>query len=309
MNPEWKSGLVRTFVWHPNSLRCALALVNDLIYVYSADHKRPMNHITCVKNVHQRRISSMCWHPKLDDVLVVACRDKILIWRFECLSTNVAQSSPALVKAESSSTRQQPSLQIVNTHLQSPITSLAFNMNGNMLVSCSPRNASLSLCRFDDKCQLIKIESIRMKQLSSLIHLPQLTSLQWSPDGQRLLALTTVRHKPICVFESIKWSYKFWTFPCEHNQQLCQTAVWSRPNGMILLFVPKQSSKVYALTFYDQAEADDVGGCSSDKCTLVLDTRQFFDQNDITFMPIIRQMCWDSKSTKLVVSFHGKKID
>lgn len=250
----------------------------------------------------------MCWHPKLDNVLVVACRDKILIWRFESLSTNVVQSSPALlaqVKAESLSTRQQPSLQIVNTHLQSPITSLAFNMNGNMLVSCSPRNASLSLCRFDDKCQLAKIESIRMKQLSSLIHLPQLTSLQWSPDGRRLLALTTLRSKPICVFESIKWSYKFWTFPPEHNRQLCQTAVWLRPNGMIMLFVPKQSSKIFALTFYDRAEADDVGGGSSDQCTLILDTRQFFNQDGITSLPIIHQLCWDIKCTKLVVSFQG----
>lgn len=278
MNPSWKSNTIRAFAWHSKSLRCALALINDLIYVYAGDINGPINHIVCLKNIHQRKISVICWHPIRDDILVVACKEKILIW--------------SLLSDMSKFKLDSGKCQVIDSMIQSPITSLAFNDTGDQLVACSPRNSSLSIIKFENP---IKTQVVRK------LFLPQFTSLNWCPGQTRLFVHTTM--PKVCLFESKQWSYKCWPLP-DKKYELCQTSAWSRPSGRILLFVPRYCSKIYALTFYDQAVAGDVGGHTSNKPIVVLDTRQ--QSNSKQYENIIHQICWNSSSTILGVSFQGK---
>lgn len=277
-NLDWHSGLIRTFEWHPNSLRCALALTNDLIYIYSADEHRPLNYVCCLKNIAQKRVSSLAWHPKRDDVLIVACENRILLWKL--------QSNLKDFKVDISC------LKTICTRLSSPIVSVAFDLEGNSLVACSPRNSSLAVIKFDDKLDYTVHRETKL-------FFSQFTSLLWSPDKTRLLAHTTTNK--ICILEKLTWSYRCWK---SNLDSLCHTSVWSRPSGKILLFTPKESSKVFAVIFYDKAEAGDVGG-GPDCSTLVLDTSEQHFGEDIHLGVCINQLAWDRNSTCLAISFQG----
>lgn len=283
VNLDWNNGLIRAFEWHPTSLRCAMALVNDLIYIYSADLQRPLNHICCLKNLAQKRISSMAWHPKQDNILAVASENRVLIWS---LQSDIQHFKPDADKC----------LQIIDSKLSSPVTSIVFDAEGNTLVACSPRNSSLSIITFNwSSLEPVKNCSIRLLRhpLSS-----QLTSLKWSPDKRRLLAHTT--SQKIRVFENLQWSSKCWH---SNLTSICQTSCWSRPSGRILLYAAKNSSQIYALTFYDKAEAGDVGG-SRDKSYLLLDTTEphFPEQQLGTH---ISDIAWDDNSSRLAILFKG----
>lgn len=279
------NGQIRAFEWHPTVLRCAMALVNDLVYVYSADEKRPLNHICCLKNLAQKRISSMAWHPKRDDILAIASERKILLW---FLQSDLQHFKPDVQKC----------LQVVDAKLPSPIISIVFDVEGNKLIACSPRSSSLSIITFDWTSFQ---QPGKLNYTVRLVRVPftsQFTSLQWSPDKSRLLARTT--SNTIRIFESLQWSSKCWK---SNLTAQCQTTCWSQPSGRILLFSPKQSSKVYALTFYDKAESGDVGG-SPDNSVLILDSAEPHF-NDTELGVHIQQIVWDRNSTRLAISFQG----
>ena len=282
-NLNWKSGLIRAFEWHSASLRCALALVNDLVYIYSADLKRPLYYICCLKNTAQKRISSMAWHPKRDDILAISSEHKILLW---FLKSDLQNFKPDIQKC----------LQVIDLKIRSPITSIVFDYEGNTLIACSPRSSSLSVITFDWSIES-KEKSYSVRRIRVAFTSP-LTSLLWSPDKRRLLAHTT--SKKIRIFENFQWSSKYWT---SNFSSFCQASCWSRPSGRILLFVQKDSSKIFALTFYDKAEANDVGG-SPDKSVLLLDTTKSHFP-DCSLGAKIQQIVWDRNSTRLAVTFRG----
>ncbi|KAI2798177.1 hypothetical protein BLOT_013295 [Blomia tropicalis] len=251
-NLDWKNGLIRAFEWHPSSLCCSMSLSNDLIYVYSADTHRPINHICCLKNMEQKRISSMAWHPKRSDILAVSSQSKILFWSIE--------SDMNQFKADA-----QKCLNVVDSKLPSPLTSIVFHPEGNTLVACSPRSSSISIISFNWNSTDNPIKNCKVR-LVMIPFCPRFTTLKWSPDKRRLLVHTT--SNKMVVFENLQWSSKSWK---SNLSSYVQSSVWSKPNGRIVLFVAKNSSKVYAMTFYDDAEAGDVGG-SPDNSVLLLDT-------------------------------------
>lgn len=280
-NLDWKSGLIRAFEWHPNSLRCALALSNDLIYVYSADNQRPHTYICCLKHVLQKKVSAIAWHPKRDDILVVACENRILLWT---LQSDMKDFKPDIC-----------CFKTISTRLSSPIVSIVFDSDGKTLVACSPRNSSIAVIKFDDTLAYTVHRETKL-------FFSQFTSFLWSPDQTRLLAHTTTNK--LCILENKLWSYRCWK---SNLDTLCQSSVWSRPTGKILLFVPKNSSKIFSLIFYDKAEAGDVGG-GPDNSTLLLDTSEQHFGSDVELGLIINQIIWDKNSTRLVVSFQGSLI-
>jgi len=282
-NLDWKNGLIRCFEWHPSSLRCAIALVNNLVYIYSADLQRPINHICCLKNMAQKQISSMAWHPIRDDILAVASENKILLWFLQSDLQNFKPDS-------------QKCLQIIDSKLPSPLTSIVFDAVGRTLIVCSPLSSSLSVITFEGELQ-----QSSKNYVIRLIRVPfssQFTSLSCSPDKKRVLACMT--SKKIRIFENMQWSSKCWK---SNISSLCQASCWSKPSGRILLFAAKNSSKIFALTFYDKAEAGDVGG-DLDNSVLLLDTTEshFADFELGTF---IQSLAWDRNSTRLAVSFKG----
>ncbi|KAJ6223376.1 hypothetical protein RDWZM_001921 [Blomia tropicalis] len=284
-NLDWKNGLIRAFEWHPSSLCCSMSLSNDLIYVYSADTHRPINHICCLKNMEQKRISSMAWHPKRSDILAVSSQSKILFWSIE--------SDMNQFKADA-----QKCLNVVDSKLPSPLTSIVFHPEGNTLVACSPRSSSISIISFNWNSTDNPIKNCKVR-LVMIPFCPRFTTLKWSPDKRRLLVHTT--SNKMVVFENLQWSSKSWK---SNLSSYVQSSVWSKPNGRIVLFVAKNSSKVYAMTFYDDAEAGDVGG-SPDNSVLLLDTAdQHFSDNQLGIN--IHTLAWDRSSSCLAISFKDK---
>lgn len=278
-NPKWKDGLLRCFEWHPVSIRCALSLVNDLIYVYSADARRPFTHICCLKNAAQRNVSALAWHPIRDDFLIVASENRILTWT---LASNLKDFKVEVDKC----------LRVIRTRY-SPITSIVFNKDGSQIFACTPRTSSLLVINLD----LISLEVIQPIQLINTWFASPLVSLCLSPDNSRLLAHTTSNR--IRIFENKQWSSKCWSSNLEN---MCSTACWSTLGGRFLLYASKYTSKVYALTFYDKATEGDVGG-GPDKSTLILDTLE--PHFDVHLGAEIQQLAWDENSTRLAISFNG----
>lgn len=262
-------------------------MTNDIVYVYAADLHKPLNHICCLQNFHQKNVSFLAWHPVRDDVLAVATSSKIIVW---LISTDLKN-----FKVDS-----EKCLRILDVHCNMPFTGLAYSNDGNSLFACSPRTSSLLHVKFDPSSKdLKKYSHDWIRNVLS----PPLTSLLVSPDNTRILALTT--SNTLLMLENIAWSSKFWSCNLA-DDQYCQTSCWSKPHGRILLYTPTSSSKVYAYTFFDKAEAGDVGG-GPDKSILVLDTSvPLFDE--VQLGKVIHHLVWNRDSSILAVSFKGTYI-
>lgn len=247
----------------------------------------------------------MAWHPKREDLLAVAVSEsgRLLLWTLQ------ADLQQQTFKAADTS----KCLQIVDCRLPGPVTSIVFDSEGKRLIACSPRSSSLSIVTFED--DLKKGISVRLvRQPFST----QMTTLAWSPDNRRLLALMTTGGK-LKIYESLQWSSKCWRaanqkqngndsiFSTSTSSVIVQTAVWSRPSGRILLYAAKGSSQIYALPFYDKAEAGDVGGGPADSSLLLLDTADgsHLGPEQEPLGTAIQSIVWDRSSRRLAVLFEG----
>lgn len=254
--------------------------MNDLIYVYSADARRPFTHICCLKNAAQRNVSALAWHPVRDDFLIVASENRILAWT---LASNMKDFKVEVDKC----------LRVIRTRY-SPITSIVFNKDGSQIFACTPRTSSLLVINL----QPTSLELIQPIQLVHTWLASPMVSICLSSDNARLLAHTTSNR--IRIFENNQWSSRCWS---SNLVDRCSTACWSSLGGRFLLFASKHTSQVYALTFYDKACDGDVGG-GPDKSTLVLDTLE--PHFDVRLGAEIQQLAWDRSSTRLAISFNGK---
>lgn len=321
-NPRWSEGLIRAFEWHPSSLRCALALVNDLIYVHSADARRPLTHIVVLKNLAQKGVTAMAWRPgKLSrssaegggHLLAVATAHsgRLLLWT---LSEELATTAGAFKASDTSRC-----LQVVDSRLPGPVTSIAWDGEGRRLVACSPRSSSLAVLTFEgedskdkDSSSSSSNKKISVRLVRQLLPpLVQLTSVHWAPDGRRLLALpTTGKAARLKIYESLQWSSKSWRWSSTSSTSsspsvAVHTAAWSRPSGRILLYAERHCSRIHALTFYDKAEEGDVGGGhAASPGLLLLDTAEVnFGAGHPTLGTAIQSIAWDKGSRRLAVLF------
>ncbi|XP_054154408.1 aladin-like [Oppia nitens] len=265
---DWKKGLIRTFEWHPEGLKCAVCHINDCIYIYSANTSL----IALLKHINQSKVMAMSWSPTREEILVVCCQSAIIIWTVD---SNSQQLRP---KSES--------IRIINKGFKSPLTDLSFDPSGQFLVACSPQSSMLYIIDID---KLSIDKTIRRFGVC-------FTRLFWSPDGNRLMTSTTGHY--ICVFETKNWSSAKWS---ENFSDICQTACWSRPNGRILLFTSRDNPTVFAIPFYDSPQPNDVGGTR--KCLEVLDLSERQFPNGVKVGGNIHQMIWDKNSERLAISF------
>ena len=268
---DWRNGLIRAFEWHPNRVKCAVCLINDSIYIYSADNSlSPL-----LKHSLQTKVTALSWSPQREDLLAVSCETGVLIWTIDPKVRQYRLSNDCL--------------QVISAGISSPLTDMKFNPSGQYLIGCSPQSSKLMVINTESDVKEVK--SIRCFGNC-------FTKLFWSPDGNRLFTSTTSNH--IRVFETNGWSSGKWM---ENFSEICQTGCWSRPDGRILLVAPRNSLSVFAIPFYDSPKPKDVGG--SRVMYQVLDICEHEFPNGVKIGGSIHQMIWDKNSERLVISFKG----
>ena len=266
---DWKNGLIRAFEWHPNCVKCAVCLINDSIYIHCSDN----SFVPLLKHSLQTKVTALSWSPNREDLLAVSCESVVLLWTIDPNSKQYRLSSDCL--------------QVINNCISSPLTDVKFDPRGQFLSVCSPQSSKLILINTETK----QVKSIRSFGTC-------FAKLFWSPDGSRLL--TSITSKYIRVFETKSWSSAKWT---QNFNDICQTACWSRPNGRLLLVVPRNSVIVYAIAFYDSPQPKDVGG--SHVLHQVLDVSEHEFPNGVKVGGSVHQMVWDKNSERLAISFKG----
>lgn len=269
---DWQDGIIRAFSWQLKCVRCAVALSNNLIYIYSQDPNiKQLNH--CL----QKHITDLTWHPVNEDVLAVGCQSVVLIW----VNDPQEQSSRSYVCSH-----------VIKTGIPTPVTSVAFSLNGEWLGICSPLSSRILLYKDLDNKNIQPIAKKIGRYWSGV------TRLLWSPDNIRLLTLTT--SNLIHVFENEAWSSKKF---CEQMNEACQVACFSKPNGRILLFCSKNDTNIYSLFFDDKAKAYDVGGSNS--FIHVLDVSEKVLDNGVKVGGRVHDIIWDQHGERLAISFKG----
>lgn len=78
---------IKCMSWHPESLLLALAHRQDVIFLFDMVSSRWMNFN--LADERQRGIQCMQWAPKLDNVLVVGCKDGFCLWLVNSLHSRM----------------------------------------------------------------------------------------------------------------------------------------------------------------------------------------------------------------------------
>ncbi|RWS31523.1 aladin-like protein [Leptotrombidium deliense] len=257
---------IRCFAWNPQYSRCAIALLNDNIFVYSSTNST----VPLVKHPSQKKVTDMRWKPNSEDILAVACQHIVIIWTIDPNSKATRVTSARLIQQS----------------ISTPVTHISYDPLGEWLAICSPTTSKILMVKQTDK-----IEEKVVRKFGSGV-----TFLNWSPDKCRLACSTTSNF--VRVFENVSWSSKKWS---PNVDDICQSACWNA-DGRILLFAFKKECFVYAIAFYEKAQAGDCGG--TNKCIQVLDV----SERETPFGVVggrVHEMLWDKNGERLVIMFKG----
>lgn len=329
----WSTAVIRSFAWHPNYDRCALAICNDCIYVYEKTTK-----IRLLRHHHMRKIVDICWQPNNKEVLAVATQTKIILWHIteqhhdsvlshsiKTQTSNIAPSLRLLSKArlndtarslantltssqlnstnnstthaqtESSNATAKPNFRILENLLEPPIVSLKFDGTGQTLCASSPNSSKLVLINVDS---LLSSNETSKQNNSHVTYIRKygqgMTRVVWSPTNNRLVVGTTSNY--FRAFEPFGWSSSTWK-----TTGLVKDMAWSKPEGRILLLATKESKCLYGLPFFDNPTAGDVGGNKSIVNVLDFTERQAESGNLVGGR--VQAMIWDKSGKRLAVSF------
>lgn len=320
-SPKWNESVVRAFAWHPNYDRCALAICNDIIYVYEKATR-----IRLLRHNHQKKIIDLAWQPNNKEVLVVATQTHIILWRISdtqahndiSRSSNITYLAPGLhfikkdkephkiatqkngIQTNDNSMSTQVSdnnLKLLEYILPPPIVSIQFDQSSGKLYACSPNSSKIAIV---DVNGVLNSKNLRIdakdKNIEYLWRFGQgITKVLWSPQQNRLASATT--SSLVRVFEPYGWSCNKWPIP----GGIIQDIAWSRPSGRMLLIANKNEPCLYALPFFDSPQANDVGGNKSIMKALDLTaTRSEF--GDLVGGRV-QSIAWDRDGKRLAISF------
>lgn len=215
MTRNYKTSTVRVIAWSPHCFKLAIAAVDDSIRIYTNDHQ---SIVTLLKTGQQKSITSVAWRPFSPSQLAVGCQSGFLLWT---LDPNSAITRP-LTHAHFKSPNHQP------------ITSIAWNANGNLLATASYKDASVLIWNVE------KNSCIPLKQTT-----PAPVHLDWSPNNAFLF--TSSIGSSFRVWNCDNWTSDKWTIASGHVQSF----QWS-PCSKFLLFVTSEEPTLYVLGFADE---------------------------------------------------------
>uniref|UniRef100_UPI00358E9396 aladin isoform X2 n=1 Tax=Myxine glutinosa TaxID=7769 RepID=UPI00358E9396 len=266
---DWHNSPLRVFAWHPHTAKLAVALLDDSIRIFYVKSRT----VPVLRHRCQRGVADIAWRPMAAAGLAVACRGAVVIWQVEPSSLSTRPSSCCVQVLSQSG----------------PVTSLAWNPHGEMLIAASPASSSLKVWEVaTERCITLPVHGAG-----------GIANLSWSPDGARLLVATL--SPVIRVYETLTWNWERW--PTLSGR--CQSACWS-PDGSILLFAVQGEHVIYSLKFTTGAGI--VGG--SKAAAICADVSTFeiesADGRSVKVGGEVQMMTWDSTGERLAVLLRGE---
>ncbi|XP_071947583.1 aladin-like isoform X2 [Antedon mediterranea] len=266
---NWKKSEICAFAWHPHTPKCAIALKDNSVKIFSGKSEIVSN----LKHRLQQCVSALAWKHHSASVLAVACKTCILIWRVDpsSLSTRPAASAA----------------QVLAYQGHGPVTSLAWDPKGGLLASASPSDTAMLIW------DVAKGACTVLRRFGG----GGVSHLRWSPDGERLFAATP--SQMFRVWETQTWQCERWT---QLNGR-CQAACWS-PDGRMLLFATENEPIIYSLKFNKESTTDLIGG--SKAAIVCADLSEIaYDQEDevIKIGGLVQDMVLNETGERLAVSF------
>lgn len=184
-NYKLSEAVIKSFAWHPNYDRCAVAICNDFIYVYDGPTR-----IRVLRHNKQEKIVDLAWQPNVKEILVVATQTSIIIWRIS-ESNNYSNSNQLnIMKNNNLINLIGPSSRLIKTEKESSANGSMNKVNGNL----STLNNDTSGVRdgvVNSSSNSITIKNQISNQnfilLENLLP-PPIISIQFINDGSKLYA-------------------------------------------------------------------------------------------------------------------------
>ncbi|XP_033639313.1 aladin-like [Asterias rubens] len=264
---DWQDSAIRALAWHPHTNKCAVAWKDDVVRVFTANSEV----VPTLKHRFQRVVAFLAWKPLSASVLAVACQTCIMIWN---------------VDPKSLSTRPSASCaQVLSQNGHGPITSLAWDPRGRMLVSASPSDTAMPVWDVPrETCVTLRRSGGGGVSL-----------LRWSPDNTKLFTATP--SEMFRVWETRTWTCEKWT----GLSGRCQAACWS-PDSKTLLFCTENKPIIYALGFNETGDV--IGGArAAVTCADLSEVTVDCDQQQISVGGLIQDLAWDPNGERLAVLF------
>ena len=166
-----KNAQVKSLAWHPHVAKLALAMKDDTVQVVlTSSSIKPL-----LKHKKQKQVACLAWRPYSASELAVGCSSGVLIWTVDPISV-VARPSAACVSLLSADL----------THHQ-PVTSVAWNPQGTLLLTCSAADTSMYVWNTASEVK------VPLKRIGGGgVHLAT-----WSPLGSAIMAATVSTGKKI----------------------------------------------------------------------------------------------------------------
>lgn len=213
---NYSTSTVRYLAWNPICFKLAIAGVDDSIRIYSNDNQ---SIVMLLKTGQQKSITCLAWRPLSSGQIAVGCHNGFLLWSLD--------PNSCLTRPLSHSHYKHPNY--------SPVTSIAWSSNGNLLASASLMDSSILIWNVDKNiCEPLRKTS------------PPSVHLQWSLNNAFLFSSST--GSAFRVWNCEDWKSDKWTIGTGHVQSF----QWS-PCAKFLLFVTSEENVLYSLGFSDEA--------------------------------------------------------
>lgn len=281
---DWRESPVRAFAWHPHTIKFAIALQDDSVHVhYSGSPLVPV-----LKHKLQKNVAHLAWQPLCASVLAVACQSSVLVWHIE----------PTSLAARPSSS----SVQVLQHCGHNPVTHLAWDPSGKLLLSASPTHTT------------VMAWNVPSESFTPLHHFGGggIILLAWSPDGRRVMSATPT--PTFRVWETKQWNCDVWS----QLSGRCTSACWSS-RGEVMLFSMEDDSTLYAIKFslnsgtlqsaVFSSKSQPVENSSPSTAMEVADLSEISltlqDEKAVKVGGLVDLMVWNSTSERLAVLFKG----
>ncbi|KAL8623833.1 hypothetical protein ACOMHN_058863 [Nucella lapillus] len=285
---EWSESPVRAFAWHPHTTKFALALQDNSVHVhYSGSPLVPV-----LKHKLQKCVAHLAWQPLSASVLAVAGQSAVLIWHIE----------PTSLAARPSSS----SVQVLQQGGHCPVTHLAWDPAGKLLLSASPVDTAIMAWNVaSESCTPLRYVSGG-----------GVTHLAWSPEGSKVMAATP--SSMFRVWDTTSWNCEVWS----HLSGRCTSACWSY-DGQVLLFAMEGEATLHAVKFAPSSSKGGAQGQGAPSpqgsvwtehrgaatASVVADLAEVTltaqDGDRVKAGGFVHQMAWNCTSERLAVVFKG----
>lgn len=262
---NYSTSTVRFIAWNHHCFKLAIAAVDDSIRIYTDDNQ---SIVMLLKTGQQKSITCLAWRPLSSGQLAVGCHSGFILWTLDPNSCITRPLSHAHFKHAN----------------HTPVTSIAWNSNGNLLASASLKDSSILIWNVD------KNICVPLKKTS-----PPCLHLQWSLNNAFLFSSSI--GSSFRVWNCEDWNSDKWTIGTGQHVQSFQ---WS-PCAKFLLFVTSEEPILYVLGFSDEALFNEKKTSTIPQQALPLVDLSRTDVEDFETGGTPQQLAWNGKY--LAISF------